>query len=166
MYLDGDVASALSGNSIVGEKLDNELAETTDAEKYESKMLLFNGLYFRGYWAIPFQQLRSEEENYFHTSTTTKQSVKMIRSRGIFKSAKIASMNIEAIELPYENERYALLIVVPDSVDGLKDLIKQLNINTISEISQQLESDPIELSLPKFHVETTSRAEKAMGKVR
>lgn len=53
-----DVASALSGNSLVGKKNiagDDEADEIHDGEKYESKMLLFNGLYFRGSWETPFQ---------------------------------------------------------------------------------------------------------------
>jgi serine protease inhibitor len=50
MSFDGDVTSALSANSMVGEKINSN-----DTEKYESKMLLFNGLYFRGAWAHPFQ---------------------------------------------------------------------------------------------------------------
>lgn len=48
----GDGASIISGNSIVGEK---ENASENDTEKYEPKMLLFNGLYYRGNWATPFQ---------------------------------------------------------------------------------------------------------------
>lgn len=47
-----DGASILSGNSIVGEK---ENASEDDPDKYEPKMLLFNGLYYRGNWASPFQ---------------------------------------------------------------------------------------------------------------
>lgn len=49
-FLSGDIASALSGNSLVGRK-----ADTSDGEQSESKMLLFNGLYYRGSWATPFQ---------------------------------------------------------------------------------------------------------------
>lgn len=48
----GDGASVISGNSIVGEK---DGATKDDPSKYESKMILFNGLYFRGMWLIPFQ---------------------------------------------------------------------------------------------------------------
>lgn len=47
-----DGASIISGNSIVGEK---ENAVESDADRYESKMMLFNGLYYRGNWATPFQ---------------------------------------------------------------------------------------------------------------
>lgn len=42
------VSSALSGNSLMGRKEGN-------GQELESKMLLFNGLYFRGKWKTPFQ---------------------------------------------------------------------------------------------------------------
>lgn len=48
-FIEDDVASALSGNSIVGK------TKEQSEEEYESKMLLFNGLYFRGNWMLPFQ---------------------------------------------------------------------------------------------------------------
>lgn len=47
----GDVSSALSGNSLMGA---TKSANNSDSET-ESKMLLFNGLYFRGRWNTPFQ---------------------------------------------------------------------------------------------------------------
>lgn len=43
-----DVSSALSGNSLMGPREDN-------SQEKQSKMLLFNGLYFRGKWKTPFQ---------------------------------------------------------------------------------------------------------------
>lgn len=51
---DGDGASIISGNSIVGEKKD-AAEDAKDDDKFESKMLLFNGLYYRGNWQTPFQ---------------------------------------------------------------------------------------------------------------
>lgn len=49
---EADGTSIISGNSIVGEK-DN--TAQGNADKYESNMMLFNGLYYRGNWATPFQ---------------------------------------------------------------------------------------------------------------
>lgn len=43
-----DVSSALSANSLAGPKESN-------GQEWQSKMLLFNGLYFRGKWKTPFQ---------------------------------------------------------------------------------------------------------------
>lgn len=49
---DRDVASVISGNSLVGKKENRKAGDTEDTE---SKLILFNGLYYRGNWAIPFQ---------------------------------------------------------------------------------------------------------------
>lgn len=43
-----DVSSALSGNSLTGPR-------TAESQEQQSKMLLFNGFYFRGKWKTPFQ---------------------------------------------------------------------------------------------------------------
>ncbi|CAO1413034.1 unnamed protein product [Diamesa tonsa] len=156
LFLEGDVTSALSGNSIVGK---NE-----EDGQLESKMLLFNGLYFRGNWATPFFTLRSDELAYFNT-LSGKQTVKYMRSRGTFKFSEMSSLNVDVVELPYENDRYALMLVLPKTNEGLKDFIKQLKDNTMNDIISSLEPTAIELSLPKFRLESTSRAEKALGKL-
>lgn len=87
----------MSANSIVGEK-----ENATDGDKYESKLILFNGLYFHGMWAIPFQQLRHSPDNVFYTSENEKVNVKMMRSRGLYRYAEIKHLNAQALELPYE----------------------------------------------------------------
>lgn len=48
----GDGASIISGNSLIGEK---ENHTESDPDPFEPKMLLFNGLYYHGQWATPFQ---------------------------------------------------------------------------------------------------------------
>lgn len=92
----GEVASVLSGNSIVGKKADSDDAT-------ESKLILFNGLYYRGSWATPFQQLRSEAgSNIFYKSDTEKCTAHMMRARGQFKYARLEDAKAQAIELPYD----------------------------------------------------------------
>lgn len=98
LQLEGDVTSALSGNSIVGRK-GGDLSESDN--RLESKMLLFNGLYFRGNWAQPFMELRSDEIKYFN-ALSGKQDVKFMSTIGNFKYAEIPSKKLIAVELPYK----------------------------------------------------------------
>lgn len=158
-FSEDDVASALSGNSIVGKK-------DTSSDELESKMLLFNGLYFRGNWKQPFQKLRSDPEDVFFNSTSQKTRITMMRTRGTFRTGFISSIDSQAIEVPYENERYALLIVMPKNHDGIRGVIKQFTPSSLKEINEQLSEEYIHLSLPKFRVETTGRAEKSFSKVK
>jgi len=127
-------------------------------------MLLFNGLYYKGNWAIPFQQLRSDSENVFYTSDTEKIPVKMMRARGFYKIANCKSLKAKAIDIPYDNERYSFLVLLPDTRDGLNAMLADLSPNLIPEIVSQLEEESIDISIPKFAVDTTAGVEKNLAR--
>lgn len=56
------------------------------------------------------------------------------------------------------------MIIVPNERDGLKQLIKTIDSNTIGEILENMNEELIELSIPKFNIETTSGAEKSFAR--
>ena len=58
------------------------------------------------------------------------------------------------------------MIIVPNSEKDMSQFAKESNFNTIPEIFSQLEPTDMQLLIPKFRFECTSRAEKALGKVR
>lgn len=88
-----------------------------------------------------------------------------MRTRGVFKTAFVKSIEAHAVEIPYENQRYALLVVMPKAHNGIAALAKQYTLNTLEEIDSELKEEHLHLALPKFRVETTGRAEKPLAKV-
>lgn len=64
-----------------------------------------------------------------------------------------------------QNTRYTLLVMVPNRSEGLKDLIKNFNSDSLSSAQKSLVQKSVQITLPKFHIDTTSRAEKALAKV-
>lgn len=90
----------------------------------------------------------------------------MMRTRGLYKTGYISSIDSFAVEIPYENDRYSLLIVMPKAHNGVKSLIKQFTMNTLHKIDSEMKEEHLHLTIPKFKVETTGRAEKALAKVR
>lgn len=64
-------------------------------------MLLFNGLYFRGNWAQPFMELRSDEKKSFN-ALKGPQNVKFMSTQASFGFVEIPSKKIVAVELPYK----------------------------------------------------------------
>ncbi|XP_055326593.1 serpin B13-like [Sitodiplosis mosellana] len=158
----GEGASIISGNSIVGEK---ENFTEKDTYKFEPKMLLFNGLYYHGQWATPFQNLRDENiQNIFYSLDDEKVPIKMMRAHGYFRTGIVPKYNSEAIELPYDNIRYSMLLIMPQGPDGLKKLIDEFNTNSINEISTGLQEELINIAIPKFEVQTNNGAEKVLVK--
>lgn len=158
-FLSGDVASALSGNSLVGRKAN---AKEGEDDQNESKMLLFNGLYYRGNWASPFQV--NSETGYFSVNGQQK-PVTTMRSSGKFSVGSSQELDAKFIQLPYNNSRYSLMLMIPNAPDGLKDLIKNFNCHSLSSAQKELSDMPVQITMPKFQIDTTSRAEKALAKL-
>lgn len=59
-----------------------------------------------------------------------------------------------------------MLIVMPGSEGDLKEFARSSDVNTLQDIIAQLEPVSLKICIPKFRFECTSRAEKALGKVR
>ncbi|XP_055539860.1 serpin B4 [Wyeomyia smithii] len=155
-FLSGDIASALSGNSLVGRKADSK--DGSD----ESKMLLFNGLYYRGSWANPFQI--NSEPGIFLLNGEQK-PVMTMQTAGTYGVGSSQELDAKFVELPYNNTRYSLLVMVPNKVDGIKDLIRNFHCHSLSSAQKALNQQPVRINLPKFHIDSTSRAEKALAKL-
>lgn len=91
LFKKDDVVSALSANSITGREAGSK-----------SKMLLFNGLYYRGNWAYPFQELRSSPKDQFFVTPQKSVLVTLMRTAGNFNYMDCEHLNAEVIEFPYE----------------------------------------------------------------
>lgn len=53
---------------------------------------------------------------------------------------------------------------MPDSRDGIKPLINGFDANCLADITAKLKEESIDVSLPRFHIDTTSGAEKSLAK--
>ncbi|XP_017076418.2 uncharacterized protein LOC108111460 [Drosophila eugracilis] len=155
LFRQDDIASALSANSITGRSAGSK-----------SKMLLFNGLYYRGSWATPFYQLRDGSDEFFFMTNEDAMKAPMMHARGKFQVAELPQVKARVLSLPYETSRYALCIVLPDETEGLSDVISNLQTSDFLLAKKQFQAKELHVSLPKFQVEETSRSEamlKQMG---
>lgn len=146
-----DVTSSLSVNS-VGKK---------STSISDSLMIIFNGMYFRGSWETPFDAI---EPGVFYKSNTEKKQVSMMKIKGMFKTGAIPELDAEAIKLPYAGGRYALLLVVPRTRDGLTRLTADLPVTPLSDIQDSLTEEELQVSIPAFSVETTTKPVAALAK--
>jgi serpin B len=60
---------------------------------------------------------------------------------------------VRALELPYVEERLAMLILLPDRLDGLEQLEDSLTLDEIDRIVASLSSHRVTVSMPKFRTE-------------
>ncbi len=72
-------------------------------------MIVFNGLYFKGYWKTPFQYKEGEEV--FHKSSNENVMTKMMYAIGQFNVGRIPELNGIVLCLPYKVRLYIIPIL-------------------------------------------------------
>jgi len=88
-----------------------------------TRMMLLNALYFKGYWTEPFDKELTVDA-VFHTSTGTEQMVPTMR-KGLSRYSKTG--NCAAVELPFGNGAFSLVVVLPDEDTPLSEVIVNMD---------------------------------------
>jgi serpin B len=127
-----------------------------------TRLVLVNAIYFKAQWAHTFEP-----------SLTTQQSFHLLDGRTINASLMKQSsilpyfqgQGFAAVELPYQGNQVAMLILVPDA--GQFDAFEQaLTQQQVEDTVSHLEGTEVTLAIPKFQFASTfnlSDTLKAMG---
>lgn len=68
--------------------------------------------------------------------------------------------------MPYSEDESSLLIVLPNEIDGINNLVKKLeNPELLSKAMENMYSNEVVLDLPKFKIETTTDLADVLAKV-
>jgi serpin B len=115
-----------------------------------TRLALVNALYFLGDWQSGFDPDDTHTAP-FHRSAMEHKDVRMM-----WKDLRIPCVRgagRSAIELPYKGGRFAMLIVLPDAVDGLSLLEASLNVDTLDALVTSLSTSAATVYLPTFKID-------------
>lgn len=115
----------------------------------DTRLVLVNAIYFLGAWMEPFLE-RATRPAPFHVTPSEAKNVPTMHHTGMFLIAQ--AKGVTALELPYEGRRLAMLLLVPDQVDGLAALESTLDTQRLDAITRAMTHESVELALPKFEV--------------
>lgn len=112
-------------------------------------MLLVNAIYFEGAWTTQFDPantrrgtFRREDGSETDVDMMSIGNVEVLRGRG---------ESYSAIELPYGDEAFAMVVVLPDEGVGARDWLAGLDADQWRGVVEGLRPDRLDqLSLPKF----------------
>ena len=116
--------------------------------------VLLNAIYFKGTWDSEFEKT-STHNMPFNITSTKKVTIPMMYQRNKFKL--LEKNDFKAVSLPYKGNHMSMFIVLPNKVDGLVDVEKQLTAENLTAWIDELEKLPGEktdLAMPKFKLET------------
>lgn len=131
------------------------IKKVIDKTSSEDLMYLLNAIYFKGIWTSRFEA-KNTSKNTFMTENGTKRTVDMM-----FQTAKfnyIEDENMQMVQLPYGNQAFSMLVLLPKSGKKQTDVVAALqNKEYWSKLVTSLSEKEVDLHLPKFKTEYSKK---------
>ncbi len=119
-----------------------------------SVCVLLNAIYFKGTWESQFKKDRTHD-GVFKISSAKEVKVPLMYQRSEFKI--LQKSNFQIASLPYKGKQMSMAVILPQDVDGLAQLERQLSSQKLKLWLAELDKSHATKSdvyLPKFKLET------------
>lgn len=116
-----------------------------------TRLVLTNAIYFKAAWLLPFEESATQNDT-FDLLDGSEMQVPMMRQVESFGYLK--AEDFEAVELFYEGRELSMVILMPDE-NQFATFEQNLNAATLQSFIDQLSVERLDLSLPKFKVESS-----------
>ncbi len=141
-------------NAWVGDHTARKIPEllTAGAITPLTRLVLTNAVYLKAPWATPFEKDATRPQP-FHPAGAGPFDVPFMHRSGRLVAAKVGAGPTAATvcEIPYAGDRLAMLVIVPDAIEGLDAVLAGLDGASLSGWrSGPLEPRPVTLALPKW----------------
>ncbi|CAG0893581.1 unnamed protein product [Darwinula stevensoni] len=118
-----------------------------------TRLVLVNAVYFKGKWAEQFNANNTRDHD-FHVTKSETVKVPMMYISKSFPFGRDKALKCTYIKLPYIGDELEMLFVLPDEIDGLKDLEEKLTGDTVAKWSREARKGmKVDLHLPRFKIE-------------
>lgn len=118
-----------------------------------TRMVLLSAAFFGGNWLYDFP-VSSTKTGSFNLTHTNSVGCEMMSIGGHLYYTENKELRSEILKLPFVNQRFSMLILLPTSVYGIEYLERQLRHVTFRELIGTLDNtDHVEVLLPKFKIE-------------
>ena len=121
-----------------------------------SLLVIVNAIYFKGSWMKSFEKSQTRKKD-FHVSPETTVKIDMMNCEQYARYIEDEALEYSAVELPYKDDNITMLFILPNKLDGLKELEKNMNSSFLRNIFVTLktaEHPKVILGIPKFIMET------------
>jgi serpin B len=146
-------------NAWVERRTRGKIAGMAEAGRFDpiTRLVLCDVLYFKGNWRSQFEPKKTCLAP-FHVSTNETVSVPTMTQEAEFKMARIQEPEATLLELPYYGGDLAMIIILPEALDGLPEVENVLTPENVNSWLARLdEASPGKtwVHLPRF---TTSQS--------
>ena len=144
-----DYAAPIAINEWVKQRTDGMIDQIVDRLDPSLVMLLTNAVYFDGAWTTEFDPAETRSGTFQRHDGTTLEVDMM--SIGNIEVLQTRGDSYTAVELPYGNEAFSMVIVLPDTGENAKDWLTALDANRWTALVEGLAPTRLDLlSIPKL----------------
>jgi serpin B len=112
-----------------------------------TRLVLTNAIYFKSNWADKFEKSATKDAP-FRLSADKEATCPMMNRQGRY--GYFAGDGLAVLEMAYLSGDLSMFVLLPDKVDGLADLEKQLTAANVNKWLKQCKSETVKVSFPRF----------------
>ena len=114
----------------------------------DAQLVMLHTLYFKGAWTDKFDPAQTRTETF--RGNLREVAVPMMHDRQ--RAGYAATESFTAVSLPYGNEAYSMLLVLPAAGTDMAQAGRALADGAWKELTSQLYGAQVDLKLPKFEL--------------
>ncbi len=134
-------------NKWVNDNTGEKIPEIIDEIDPISVLFIINALYFKGTWKKIFDENATADADFALSSGTEIQVPTMIQMDTF---NVIQNNKIEAVELPFSDNKYSMIILLPKTNYGIDSLISNIDHETWKQWESEFYEHAVQIYLPKF----------------
>lgn len=137
-------------NAWVDENTNGKIKEIVERINRDNVMFLINAIYFKGIWKYQFEE-KNTSDGLFTLPDNSQVPCKMMAQAGEFQY--FANDRFQAIDLPYGNDLFSMVVILPGSSVNLDELILELDQNSWDQWLGLFQKEKGTIFLPRFKLE-------------
>ncbi|MDR3140702.1 MAG: serpin family protein [Tannerellaceae bacterium] len=147
-----DPATVSLINNWCSDNTEGKIPEILDDVSAASIMYLINALYFKAIWTVPFDKANTKDETFYNLNGKTPLIPTMNNELEIYCSR---GDDFTTAELPYGNEAFSMVFLLPDEGVSLSSIIEKLDVQTWKSSTDWMNTRKIPIKIPRFKIEYT-----------
>jgi serpin B len=143
----GNPSSISTINNWVSEQTNGKIPKIVDQISASDMMYLVNAIYFKSVWKTKFDPAQTHPLPFYLPDGSAVQASFM---KGTIDYNFYTDNNTSVIELPYANNKYSMVIILPNGSQTLNNVISALDTATWNGWMKRLRPVNTPVTMPKF----------------